>query len=1037
MSLVLTIPSKRGMKFGLSSLYLLSSLVIFLPFAFPGHTESQVSTSPDTQEVLEQAAILEQQALTYLEQGEYQQALAPAQKALELREATLGHSHLDVAQSLNTLGLAYHHLVKIEKAGKAHTRALQIREELKGPESQEVAESLTHLARILVSKSTYGKAQDFLERALAIREAQFGRDHEAVAETLMYLAMAQGLQMNLKDALANQARAVKIFDQHPHALPIEHSMALTSYGVILSRNGEFAKGKPYIERALMIQEDLLGPTHPIVARTLDNLADLETKMGQTEGAIPLAKRALQIRKDRFGLDHPEISASLKTLGTLFWKQGKLKKAAQSFQQALNIIEQTVGTVHPVVAANLLSLGDVHRQMGNLKSAHEKFTRALDIQEDLLGLKHNDIASTLTRLAWIASGQGNHGGAETLLTRAIRIRKNALGDVHPDLALILNEAARVKHRQSKLIQARPYYEEARQIYVAGSRVNQDLDDVTFNRFHQQGIASLQDYALLLAQLFQHHPGSSEASAAARDGFLVAEQARGWLVQAAVAKAMARKHASQSSDVELAKQLDDLRRRRQQLWETLHVFYGESSPSTSHVQKINAVKTEVQTVQAALTEGLTKLERSFPKYAELAFPKPVDLQTVQALLEPGEALVSFYVWERALQVWVLRAGQSPVWHTVQIAKKDVEDLVKRIRKSLTSHTRPFDVKGAHQLYQRLFQHVQPLLKDVRHLIIIPDEVLLPLPFGVLIPEATGSAYEHLSHLSPTEQFSKDSDVTLYAKIEWLINRHSLTIVPSGSAFKLLRQSTLPSPKSEEQFIGFGDPMFSGNGSKRGGAMVETQDSKVRFDQLRMMNALPGTRRELMAIAQTLGVDPATNVFLGERATEAQVRHLMNQGRLGATPVLSFATHGLLAGQLSGLMEPALVLTIPEHASPENDGLLTMSEILDFQLPQVEWVILSACNTAGDDGSGQGLTGLARAFFFAGAQALLVSHWNVDDRATQALMTEIFQLYSQGTGLSKSEALRSGMMAVMAQGQDGSWPYFSHPNAWAPFFLVGNGK
>jgi CHAT domain-containing protein len=117
--------------------------------------------------------------------------------------------------------------------------------------------------------------------------------------------------------------------------------------------------------------------------------------------------------------------------------------------------------------------------------------------------------------------------------------------------------------------------------------------------------------------------------------------------------------------------------------------------------------------------------------------------------------------------------------------------------------------------------------------------------------------------------------------------------------------------------------------------------------------------------------------------------------------------------------------------------MGEILDLELPQVEWVILSACNTAGGDGNGQGLTGLARAFFFAGAKALLVSHWSVDDRATQALMTEIFRLFGKDSTLSKSAALRKGMLALLEQKTRGSIPYFSHPYAWAPFFLVGEGN
>jgi CHAT domain-containing protein len=758
----------------------------------------------------------------------------------------------------------------------------------------------------------------------------------------------------------------------------------------LSRNGEFAKGKPLIERALLLQEGSLGPTHPIVARTLDSLAELETKMGHSGEALPLAKRALQIRENRLGPDHPETSASLNTLGTLYWKQGDLQQAATSFQRAMVIIEQSVGSEHPVVAANLLSLGEINRQMGNMSIAREMFSRALNIQETMLGPQHNDVATTLTRLAWVASSQEDYSQAEALLARAVSIREEILGDTHPDLALLLNELARVKHRQGQLAKARPHYERARQIYQTVSRLNKNLDDVTFSRLHQQGIASLQDYALLLAQVTQKEKATKNATSAVTDGFLVAEQARGWLVQAAVAKAMARKQARHSSDVELAKTIDDLRRRRQELWGTLHKLYGQPNQHTSHSKKIKALKMEVQEVNQALEKGLADLETSFPKYAELAFPKPLDLHAVQELLEPEEALISFYVWEQVLQSWIIRQGRPPVSHTFPLPKNTLSDLVTRVRSSLDSAKRPFDIKGAHQLYQWLFQPLEPHLSGVKNIIIIPDEVLLPLPFSALITEANGSGYDYLSQLPSSTLGLTDSSFSAYSKVEWLINRFPITVVPSASAFKLLRQSMRGSKKLGDRFIGFGDPNFSGEGQERGGKMPTLRGSRVAFDQLRMMNALPGTQQELLAIARTLHVDPKTNLFLRNRATETQVRQLLDSGRLGNTQVLSFATHGLLAGQLTGLVEPALVLTIPARPTQEDDGLLTMGEILDLELPQVEWVILSACNTAGGDGNGQGLTGLARAFFFAGAKALLVSHWSVDDRATQALMTEIFRLF-----------------------------------------------
>ncbi|MGD9850872.1 MAG: tetratricopeptide repeat protein [Nitrospirales bacterium] len=995
--------------------------------------DSLPSASPERQPRLAEATSLQNQALALLEQGDYRQALSPARQALHLRESILGPNHLKVAESLNVLGLTFHHLAEIDQALEAHERALKIREKLAGAHSTEVSESLTHLARVWIAKGDFPKARAMLERALGIREQEFGPTHMDVAETLMYLAMVQGLQMDLKNALATQARAVDIFEKDDHFPPIEHSMALTSYGVILSRNGEVAKGKNLIERALLLQEGSLGLTHPMVAKTLDSLAELETKMGHPEVALPLAKRALQIREIRFGPEHPEVSASLNTIGALLWKQGDLAQAAQSFQRALTIIEQSVGSMHPVVAANLLSLGEINRQMGNLPPAREMFSRALTIQEATLGLQHNDVATTLTRLSWVASSQQDYTQSQALLEQAVSIREKALGETHPDLAILLNELARVKHRQGQLGQARPHYERARQIYLAVSRLNKDLDDATFSRLHQQGISSLQDYALLLAQLSRQ----DHARSIVTDGFLVAEQARGWLVQAAVAKAMARRHARQSADVELAKHIDDLRRRRQELWGTLHALYGQPSLDASRREKLSSVKSEAQKIQQDLEKTLSQLETRFPQYAELAFPKPLDLQAVQELLKQGEALVSFSVWDRMLQIWVVRPGQPPVFYNSGIDKTKLSDLVTQIRASLGSAKRPFDVQAAHQLYQWLFQPLETHLVGVDNLIIIPDEILLPLPFGTLITDSAGPAFQQLAQLSSSGNVLSHAEFIHYTKVEWLIKRFPITVVPSASAFKLLRQSVQRSQNGKDRFIGFGDPVFSGDGPERGGTMPSLHESRTAFEQLRMMNALPGTQQELKAIAQTLGVNPETSLYLQQRATETQVRQLLNTGRLGNTQVLSFATHGLLAGQLNGLVEPALVLTIPSHPSQEDDGLLTMGEILDFRLPKVDWVILSACNTAGGDGSGQGLSGLARAFFFAGAKALLVSHWSVDDRATQALMTKIFQLFGKDAMLSKSAALREGMLAVMEQTEEGTFPYFSHPYAWAPFFLVGTGE
>jgi CHAT domain-containing protein len=222
-----------------------------------------------------------------------------------------------------------------------------------------------------------------------------------------------------------------------------------------------------------------------------------------------------------------------------------------------------------------------------------------------------------------------------------------------------------------------------------------------------------------------------------------------------------------------------------------------------------------------------------------------------------------------------------------------------------------------------------------------------------------------------------------------------------------------------------------------MLANRGGSVERDRLRQLNRLPGTREEVLTMAKLFGVNADTHTYLDQRATEAMVKTLNRSGQLGRTQVLAFSTHGLLAGDLLGLSQPALALTVPDIPSEEDDGLLTLEEVLELKLRQTELVVLSACNTAGGDGSGESLSGLARAFFFAGAKALLVSYWSVDDAATQRLMTETFSHYAKDRQGSPAEALRQGMLGVMGKTAGPEQKYFTHPYAWASFMVVGAGR
>ncbi len=214
-------------------------------------------------------------------------------------------------------------------------------------------------------------------------------------------------------------------------------------------------------------------------------------------------------------------------------------------------------------------------------------------------------------------------------------------------------------------------------------------------------------------------------------------------------------------------------------------------------------------------------------------------------------------------------------------------------------------------------------------------------------------------------------------------------------------------------------------------------MRSANLGLLPRLEDTGDELKSIAAALEADPSKVLYLGKDANEKTVKGL----DLSRFRIVAFATHGLIPGDLDGLTQPALALTAPEVADIDGDGLLTVEEILSLKL-NADWVVLSACNTAAGAGAGaEAVSGLGRAFFYAGTRALLVTNWSVDSASARELVTGVFRRQAENAKLSRAEALRQSMVAIMegseVKNKEGQIVYtHAHPLFWAPYTIIGDG-
>jgi CHAT domain-containing protein len=207
---------------------------------------------------------------------------------------------------------------------------------------------------------------------------------------------------------------------------------------------------------------------------------------------------------------------------------------------------------------------------------------------------------------------------------------------------------------------------------------------------------------------------------------------------------------------------------------------------------------------------------------------------------------------------------------------------------------------------------------------------------------------------------------------------------------------------------------------------QGAGIDRARARSLPSLLDTADELNSVAKKLGA-AAGDVHLGSDASETVVKRTA----LADYRVIYFATHGLVAGDVVALGEPSLALTLPKQPNELDDGLLTASEVAQLKI-NADWVVLSAFNTAAADRPGAGaLSGLARAFFYAGARALLVAHWSVDSEAATRLTT--CAIMTADPKLGRAAALSNAMPAYV---NDNGSPLNAYPAFWAPFSIIGEG-
>jgi CHAT domain-containing protein/tetratricopeptide (TPR) repeat protein len=1037
---------------------------------------------------------LHARVLALQQAGNVEEALRLAKRVVELSEKTLPSEHPFIKTSRDNLAA----LITAQKrsglqdpsvlrkrvelllrggnygeAGQIGEQYVSAAEAWYGEGSAGHALALGWLAEIRVNQAKFADAESLFLRALAIRERLFGPNHQDVGHVVNGIALLYKEQGRYREAETFYKRALAIAEQkfgpdHRHV-----GTALNNLAALYKQLGRYAEAEPIYKRSLVIAEKSAGLEDDSVAISLNNLAGLYADQYRLAEAESLYNRAISIF-DKLGADHPSLATCLNNLAQLYDIQGRTDEAERLHKRSLASQERVLGPDHPSVANSLNNLAMLYRSRDRNDEAEPLLKRAISVAEAALGPDHRLVATALLNLADVKVSQAKYDEAEPLYRRANSMLERAFGADHPSIGTSINGLGWLYFTQRDWKSAAQYLQQGTDLIVRRSRRDMSIGSGLIGTSKSEAERGTSNFKALIKAAYRLTEISASPARPEIDAFKTAQ----WAQSSEAAKSVSQMAARQAKgDGALA----GLTRERQDLaseWQAkdkLLIGAKSEPPARRNAQAEAELSARLTAIDARIAEIDKTLANHFPDYAALASPEPLSVVDVQTQLRADEVLLLFVDTSELKPlpeetfIWVITKTEMR-WVRSEIGTRALaehiaalrcglderawdEGLAERCREFLPAGPKtelfglmpakrlPFDLARAHEVYKTLFGPVQDMIKD-KHLLIVPSGPLTNLPFQVLVTAPPASP-----------NFS----VAGYAKANWLIKHHAISVLPSVASLKALRQFAKIS-RASQPFLGIGNPLLLGaSGSDRrawehqscpsaspqpiraAGRTIRTASARffrgnlANVDLIRNQSPLPETADELCAVARSLGA-PESAVHLGGNATETRIKALSTSGTLGNARIVHFATHGLLAGETGSVTshaEPALILTPPQEPSDEDDGLLTASEVAQLKL-DADWVVLSACNTAAGDSDGvnaEALSGLARAFFYAGARALLVSHWAVDSEATVHLITKAFTELEADGRIGRAEALRRSMLALIATGDRNA-----HPANWAPFVVVG---
>jgi len=826
-------------------------------------------------------------------------------------------------------------------------------------------------------KVNFQRAAELAQQALELSEK--AGDKTRAAEAMAYLGAALSYQGRATEALAVARKGVAVAREAGDKKVLK-DMLNTAAGII-GGTGRYEEALAMFYECLNVARETNDPVMQYFS--LLNIGEAYVRSDDTDKAeLPLQeslRMAHELKPD---------ARSKKGTEMALLNLGAMELARQRYRAALGYYERVHASKPESslwVVSALQGMAESYEQLGEPQKAIELLNEALPIAEKAVsGVEYRNLLSALgvnqEKLGNLEAALASENKALTLLHE---------GGSEPDAEW------QIESRAAHIERALGHNEQAQEHYQKSINAIESLRSVALNT--EEGRAGVLGksravYAEAADLLYEtHHEG--EALEMAERG-----RARAFLDVLAESRVGVLEEAKAEQGSRESAMLARISGIQKELW-------NEKNPvaAKKHEADLTAAEADLEAFHVSVRQ-------SDPRYASIHYPEPARVSEMRSeLLDEHTALVEYLLGEEKSLAWVVT--KTGIMTVTLPARKVIEEQTGIYRKKLTQKVSALTVKqslgeirrsGA-QLYKMVFAPVEAAAGCCQTLIIVPDGALDYIPFEALV---TGSGY--------------------------LAEKHALVYGPSASALVTVRALNRKVAEPPKMLVAFADPSTSsaapgGPGTQAGKPTAiergpEGPGEEDYTERGFSLVPLPYSREEVLSISK-LFPSAESKVYVGGEAREETVK----SEKLADFRYVHFASHGFLDETKPG--RSGILLAHDPQAT--EDGILQMDEIMRLKM-NADLVTLSACSTGlGKFVNGEGVLGLTRAFFYAGARNVAVTLWNVNDSATATLMRNFYRNLNRG--LSKGEAMRRAKLAML-RGSQATW---QHPYFWAAFVVEGEGR